>query len=245
MLPEFLNLICEALFVPEKFKIFIGVLITVTMLGVFKNRLKSVIPESILEFSNRPQWIYIILFIVFYKFADTLLDSLKTKFFVDTGFSNAEIAYITKGLGFVMTLAGLFVGGLVYYRLKTFNSLLFAGVLQILSNLLFIWVAKSNHDLLALSVAIAVENFTGSINTVVVIAYLSSLCNLSYTATQYALLSSIANIGRTIMSAPAGYIVASVGWINFIWVTALAGIPSIYILYKIRNTICAKENNAS
>lgn len=245
LLPELLTLMCEVLLVPDKFKIFIGVIITVIMLGVFKNRLKSVIPESILEFSNRPQWIYILLFVVFYKFADTLLDSLKTKFFVDSGFSNAEIAYITKGLGFIMTLAGLFVGGLVYYRLKTFNSLLFAGILQILSNLLFIWVAKSHHDLLALTVAIAIENFTGSINTVVVIAYLSSLCNLNYTATQYALLSSIANIGRTIMVAPAGYIVASVGWVNFIWITALAGIPSIYILFKIKNTIRTRENNAS
>lgn len=245
LLPEVLDFVCKTLFIPEKFKNFIGVLVTIIMLGLFKNKFKSVIPESILEFANRPQWIYILLFVVFYKLADTLLDSLKTKFFVDAGFSNVEIAYITKGLGFIMTLAGLFVGGLVYYRLKTFNSLVFSGVLQIVSNLLFIWVAKSHHDLLALSVAIAIENFTGSINTVVVIAYLSNLCNLNYTATQYALLSSIANIGRTIISAPAGYIVASVGWVNFIWITALAGIPSIYILFKIKDTIHAREKHAS
>ena len=177
------------------------------------------------------------LFIIFYKFSDTLLDSLKSKFYVDCGFSNTEIAYITKGLGFIMTMIGLFAGGMIYYKLKTYKSLMLAAILQIISNLLFIWVAKTEHSLIALSMAISIEKFTGSINTVVVVAYLSALCNINYTATQYALLSSLSSVGRTIMVAPGGYIVSNFGWINFIWITAIVGIPSIILLYLLRDNI--------
>ncbi len=215
--------------------------IVIAVIYYTKEQFKSVIPDSILDFCNRPQWLYILLFVVFYKFSDTLLEALKSKFYVDMGFSNSEIAYVTKVFGFVMTLVGLFVGGLIYYRLKTFKSLLLAGILQILSNLVFLWVVKEQHNLLALSGAIAIENFTGAINTVVVVAYLSSLCNLQYTATQYALLSSLANVGRTIMVAPAGYIVATVGWTDFIWITAAVGIPAIILLYKLKNSILVNE----
>ena len=200
-------------------------------IGYYKRReLMSMLPEPIKDFCKHPQWLYILLLVVFYKFADTLLISLQSKFYVDMGFSNSEIAYITKGFGFFMTLAGLFVGGLIYYRLGTFKSLLLAGILQILSNLMFIWIAATNHDLIVLSSVIAAENFTGAISHVVIVAYLSSLCNIAYTATQYALLSSLSAVGRTILSAPAGYLVASFGWVNFFWVTAIAGIPGIILL---------------
>lgn len=140
-----------------------------------------------------------------------------------------------------MTLVGLFIGGLIYYRYKTFKSLIISGILQILSNLVFIWVANSDHNIIALTTAIAAENFTGAINNVVVIAYLSSLCNVKYTVTQYALLSSLSNIGRTIMSAPAGYIVDAFGWVNFIWITAIVGIPSLILLYIMKNNFYLSE----
>lgn len=194
--------------------------------------LKS-LPEPILDFCKKPQWLNILLFVIFYKIADTLIITMQSKFYVTMGFSNSEIAYITKGLGFVMTLLGLFIGGIVFYRLGTFKSLLLAGILQITSNFLFIWVAQQQHDIIALTITIAIENFTGAINNVVIVAYLSSLCNIAYTATQYALLSSLANIGRTIIAAPAGYVVAYFGWSQFFFFTALAGIPSILLLYLI------------
>ena len=193
----------------------------------------KMLPEPLSDFCTRPKWLYILLFVVFYKLADTLLVSLQSKFYVIMGFSNSEIAYITKGFGFFMTLAGLFVGGLIYYRLGVFKSLLLAGILQISSNLLFIWVANQQHDLVALSTTIAIENFTGAISNVVIVAYLSSLCNVSYAATQYALLSSLSTLGRTVISAPAGYVVAYVGWVKFFIFTAIAGIPGIILLYLI------------
>ncbi len=221
---------------------FLCLSIVVAAIYFEKERFKSIIPDSILDFCNRPQWIHILLFVIFYKFSDTLLDSLKSKFYVDTGFSNTEIAAIAKGLGFMMTMAGLFVGGLIYYRLKTYKSLMLAAFLQIFSNLIFIWVAESHHNIIALSIAISAENFTGAINTVVVVAYLSSLCNINYTATQYALLSSLSNVGRTIMVAPGGYIVDSLGWVNFIWITALVGIPSIILLYMMKDNMIEKDD---
>ena len=239
----FLNFITDKFLLTNGTKTFVGFSITIIAIHFLKDKFKHVIPDSILDFCNRPQWLHILLFVVFYKFSDTLLDSLKSKFYVDIGFSNIEIACIAKGLGFFMTMLGLFAGGIIYYRLKTFKSLLLAGILQIISNLLFILVAESQHNLMALSVSIAIENFTGSLNTVVVVAYLSSLCNLNYTATQYALLSSLSNVGRTIMSAPAGYIVDSYGWVNFIWITSLVGIPAIILLYMMKDNILKNEKN--
>ncbi len=201
----------------------------------FKEMFTVLTWKPILDFCQRSRWLPILLFVIFYKFSDALLGSLQSKFYVTMGFSNTEVAYITKGFGFFMTLAGLFVGGLIYYRLGTFKSLLLAGILQMLSNLVFIWVANEQHDLVALSTAIAIENITGAINTVVIIAYLSSLCNIAYTATQYALLSSLSSVGRTMLSAPAGYLVDSFGWVNFFWISAVAGIPAIVLLFMIFN----------
>ncbi len=210
----------------------IKIIFGVMVIGWFYYKRKTInmLPDSLQDFSKQQHWLCILLFVIFYKFADTLLLSLQSKFYVDMGFSNSEIAYITKGFGFFMTLAGLFIGGLIYYRMGTFKSLFLAGVLQILSNLMFIWIANTNHDLVVLSAVIAVENFTGAISNVVIVAYLSSLCNIAYTATQYALLSSLSSMGRTIFSAPAGYLVAYFGWVKFFWITAIAGIPGIVLL---------------
>lgn len=210
----------------------IKILFGIAVIGWFYYKRKTInmLPEALQDFSKQQHWLCILLFVIFYKFADTLLLSLQSKFYVDMGFSNSEIAYITKGFGFFMTMAGLFVGGVIYYRIGTFKSLFLAGVLQILSNLMFLWVANTNHDLFVLSTVIAVENFTGAISNVVIVAYLSSLCNIAYTATQYALLSSLSSMGRTIFSAPAGYLVSYFGWIKFFWITAIAGIPGIILL---------------
>jgi MFS transporter, PAT family, beta-lactamase induction signal transducer AmpG len=220
---------------------YLCVLILLASLYFFAKKFQNFIPDSLLDFCNRPQWLTILLFIIFYKYSDTLLDALKSKFYVDYGFSNSEVAIITKGFGFIMTLVGLFVGGLVYYRFKTYKSLFYTLILQMLSNLTFLWVADAQHNLTALTIAIAIENFTGAINTVVMVAYLSSLCNLNYTATQYALLSSFANVGRTIMVSPAGFMVHYMGWKLFIVLTTLVGLPAIFLLIKLKNTIVANE----
>jgi PAT family beta-lactamase induction signal transducer AmpG len=202
----------------------------------FTKMFKVLTLDPILDFCKRPQWLHILLFIIFFKISDTLLVSLQSKFYVTMGLSNSEIAYITKGFGFAMTLLGMFVGGVIYYKIGTFKSLLLSLILQILSNLLFIWVYHSPQDLIVLSTVIALENFTGAMNLVVIVAYLSGLCNILYTATQYALLSSVSTIGRVFLAAPAGYIVDAVGWVNFFWITSIAGIPGIILLFMIFKT---------
>ena len=215
--------------------------IVIIVLSFYKNKFVQYIPSSLLEFCNRKQWLTILLFIIFYKFSDTLLDSLKSKFYVDAGFSNKEIALITKGFGFVMTLVGLFIGGIIYLRFKTFKSLLYILILQMLSNLVFLWVAATQHNLVALATAIAIENLTASMSNTIIIAYLSSLCNLYYTATQYALLSSFSNIGRSLMVAPGGYIVDLWGWKVFIILSAVVGLPSLFLLFRLKGNIIDSE----
>jgi len=193
------------------------------------------------DFCKRPNWLHILFFIVLYKFADVLLESLQSNFYVSRGFSNSEVAYIVKGFGFIMTMLGMFLGGIIYYRFRTFKSLFIVGILQILSNLLFIWLAETEHNLLALSIVISIEKCTSAMSMVVMVAYLSSLCNIAYTAAQYALLSSVVNVGRTILVAPAGYIVEYLGWTNFIFITALVGIPGMILLYYLKSSITASE----
>lgn len=215
--------------------------IIILTLSFYKEKFAQYIPSSLLEFCNRPQWLTILLFVIFYKFSDTLFDSLKSKFYVDTGFSNKEIALITKAFGFFMTMAGLFVGGVIYLRFKTFKSLLYILILQMLSNLVFLWVAETQHNIVALTVAIAIENLTSAMNNVVIIAYLSSLCNLYYTATQYALLSSVSNIGRSFMVAPGGFIVDLWGWKVFIIISVIVGLPSLFLLFNLKENIISNE----
>ena len=110
-----------------------------------------------------------------------------------------------------------------------------------LSNLVFLWVAATQHNLVALATAIAIENLTASMSNTIIIAYLSSLCNLYYTATQYALLSSFSNIGRSLMVAPGGYIVDLWGWKVFIILSAVVGLPSLFLLFRLKGNIIDSE----
>jgi MFS transporter, PAT family, beta-lactamase induction signal transducer AmpG len=190
----------------------------------------TIIISPIIDLFKHKNFIYIALFIIFGRISDSLLSSVQSNFYVFTGFSNSEIAYITKGLGFIMTLFGMFIGGSIYYKFGIFRSLIIATIMQIVTNLFFILVSKFPHNIPILSVVIAAENFAGAISMVVIVAYLSSLCNIQYTAAQYALLSSLANIGRTFIAAPAGFLVNYFGWVNFFWITALVGVPAIFLI---------------
>lgn len=208
----------------------------------FKDHLKVSIIDPFLNFFSREKAIYILIFITIYKFPDALLASLQGKFYTVMGFSNEEIAFVTKGFGFIMTLVGLFAGGLLFSRLTLYKSLMIAGVLQMFSNLFFIFI-ELNPNLWTLSTAIAVENFTGAMNTIITITFLSSLCDIKYTATQYAILNSFCNVGRTLLSAPAGYIVDAYGWSDFFVVSAVVGVPSLVFLYLIFNNKKKSNDN--
>jgi MFS transporter, PAT family, beta-lactamase induction signal transducer AmpG len=151
---------------------------------------------------------------------------------IDLGFSRNEYAAIIKGVGLAATLVGGFAGGFVARAYPLATSLWIGGVLQAMANLAFSWQAIVGHDIAMLTFAITVENFTSAIGTVIFVAYLSALCrNPLHTATQYALLTALSAVGRTYLSAGAGYVAAATGWAWFFAICALVALPSLLLLW--------------
>jgi MFS transporter, PAT family, beta-lactamase induction signal transducer AmpG len=170
-------------------------------------------------------------FVVLFKFTDALSGTMTAPFVIKIGFSREEYAAIVKGLGLAATLVGGFAGGFVARVYPLATSLWIGGILQAVANLGFSWQATVGADLAALSVAITLENFTSAVGTVIFVAYLSALCNNPlHTATQYALLTALAAVGRTYLSIGAGYIANATGWPWFFAICALAASPSLVLL---------------
>jgi PAT family beta-lactamase induction signal transducer AmpG len=170
-------------------------------------------------------------FVVLFKFTDALSGTMTAPFVIDLGFTRNEYAAIVKGVGLAALLLGGFAGGFVARALPLATSLWIGAILQSAANLSFSWLALVGRDPTALAIAIVAENFTSAIGTVMFVGYLSALCrNPLHTATQYALLTALAAVGRTYLSSGAGFIAESTGWVWFFVICALAGIPSLVLL---------------
>ena len=183
-----------------------------------------------LDFSSRPGWVLILLFIVTFKLGDAFLSVMTNPFYIDLGFSKSEIAEVTKLFGVLALGVGLFVGGIMIQKFGLLASLIITGVLQAVSNLAFAYQAASGNDLEVLVFTIAIENVTGGMGTAAFVAYLSSLTNTAFTATQYALLSAFMSLGRNLLSSPSGYVVDAVGWIEFFIISVVIAIPGLLLL---------------
>jgi PAT family beta-lactamase induction signal transducer AmpG len=183
------------------------------------------------EFLTRPEAILVLLFVVLFKFCDAFAGVLTGPFIIDIGFDKATYAAIVKGVGLAAALAGGFAGGLVARALPLSTSLWIGGILQTVSNLAFAWLALIGTSVPALTVAVIFENFTGAIGTVIFVAYLSALCGVrAHTATQFALLTALAAVGRTTLSSGGGFVAESTGWFWFFVISALVAIPSFILL---------------
>ncbi|MDA0340378.1 MAG: AmpG family muropeptide MFS transporter [Proteobacteria bacterium] len=182
------------------------------------------------EFATRPGWLVILLFIVTFKLGDAFLSIMTNPFYIDLGFTKTEIAEVTKLFGLIALAVGLFIGGLLIKWTGLLNALLISGVLQAASNFMFAYQAVSGNDLTVLTFTIGVENVTGGMGTAAFVAYLSSLTNTAFTATQYALLSAFTAFGRTLLSAPSGYLVDHVGWFDFFIVSVGVAVPGLILL---------------
>ncbi|HME28973.1 MAG TPA: MFS transporter [Pseudolabrys sp.] len=170
-------------------------------------------------------------FVVLFKFTDALSGAMTAPFVIDLGFTRNEYAAIVKGVGLAALLLGGFAGGFIARALPLAASLWIGGVLQSVANLAFSALAVVGTNTTMLAAAIIAENFTSAIGTVMFVAYLSALCqNPLHTATQYALLTALAAIGRTYLSSGAGFIAESTGWVWFFVICMLAGIPSLLLL---------------
>lgn len=182
------------------------------------------------DFVSRPGWAAILLFIVLYKFGDAIAGVMSNPFFIDLGFSLSTIASITKVFGIVATLAGAVAGGLVVARLGIMRALLVCGILQMASSLMYVVQAVAGANPWVLTVTIAAENFAGGMGTAAFVAYLSRLCAFSFTATQYALFSSLAAVGRTVLSSTGGWLADRLDWVWFFVVTAACALPGLVVL---------------
>jgi MFS transporter, PAT family, beta-lactamase induction signal transducer AmpG len=183
------------------------------------------------EFLSRKDAIAALAFVVLFKFTDAFSGTMTAPFVIDIGFSRNDYAAIVKGVGLAATLIGGFAGGFVARRYSLATSLLVGGILQAVANLSFSWLAMVGTNQWALALAITAENFTSAIGTVIFVAYLSALCqNPLHTATQYALLTALAAVGRTYLSSGAGFIAKAAGWPLFFVICVLVAVPSLLLL---------------
>ena len=186
---------------------------------------------SLYDFLSRDMALVMLAFVVLFKLADALAFSLATPFILDLGFSRTELATIMKGVGFAATLLGGFAGGFIARAYPLTTSLWIGAILQTVTILAFSLQAVIGKDLAMLTFAITIASFTGAIGTVVFVAYQSALCsNPLHTATQFALLTALDSLGRTVFSLGSGYMAAATGWAFFFVICAMAGIPSFFLL---------------
>ncbi|VEN74237.1 AmpG family muropeptide MFS transporter [Candidatus Desulfarcum epimagneticum] len=194
--------------------------------------LKEAVMDPLREYFSRESAILILAFILLYKIGDTMASEMATVFFLDTGFSKSEIAAVVKIFGFWATISGALAGGVGMLRIGINKSLWIAGVLQALSTACFALLAQAGPSLWGLSFVIAFENFSSGMGTSAYAAFMASLTNKKFTATQYALLTSFMGIPRTIASAPTGFMAKWAGWELFFVICALAAIPGMLLLFK-------------
>ena len=188
--------------------------------------------SPLLEFLKRQGALVVLLFVLIHKIGDTLANLTLRLLFADLGFSNDEVAFYDVGIGFVALLAGIFVGGILYARLGMKTSVLISLVLMAISNLSFAGLAAAGHTNVGMAAAVGFENFASGIGGVTVVAYLSALCNLRFTATQYALLSALASIaGRFLSGTTAGGLITAIGYVNFYLLTTLIALPGVFLFW--------------
>lgn len=184
------------------------------------------------DFLTRPGAALVLTFVLVHKIGDTLANLTLRLLLNDMGYTNDEIAVYDVGVGFGAFLVGIFVGGLLFARLGLARAVLLALVLMGLSNLSFAALAAAGHSNYGLAAAIGFENFASGYGGVVVVAYLSALCNLRYTAAQYALVSAAASVaGRLLTGTTAGALIESLGYVQFYLLTTLLAVPGVLLFW--------------
>lgn len=211
-------------------------------------RLVDTAQGAFVEFFKRDAALAILAFVVLFKLCDALAGAMTAPFVLSLGYTKAEYAAIVKGVGLAALLIGGFAGGAVARALPLWKALWIAAIVQMLSNLVFVWLGFQEKNAWALTAAILVENFSGAIGTVIFVAYLSALCrNPLHTATQYALLTAFASTGRTLFSSGTGFAAEALGWPAYFVATALLALPALALMMWLdkRNHFRALETERS
>jgi MFS transporter, PAT family, beta-lactamase induction signal transducer AmpG len=193
--------------------------------------------SPLLEFLARQGALVVLLFVLIHKIGDTLANLTLRLLFQELGFTNDEVAFYDVGVGFAALLLGILVGGILYSRLGMKRSVMWSLVLMAVSNFSFAALAAAGHTNTGMAAAVGFENFASGIGGVTVVAYLSALCNLRFTATQYALLSALASIvGRLITGTVAGRMIDAMGYVNYYLLTTFIALPGVFLFwYMIRS----------
>lgn len=197
----------------------------------FAEQLKISVVDPFVEFMTRRGVFVILLFVLLYKFGDAIGGTMAYPFYEELGFTGTEIAAISKVLGVIMTLLGVAAGGLLVARYGIFRALIIGGILQAVTNVLYAWLAGRGHDLTALAITIGTDNFANGLGSAAFVAYLSSVCNVAFTGTQYALLSSFMATGRTILSSGSGWLAETLGWAPFFITTMFLAVPGLLLIW--------------
>jgi PAT family beta-lactamase induction signal transducer AmpG len=177
------------------------------------------------------QFFLTVLLIICYRFSDIILGPMAMPFYQETGFTKEEVALITNAFGILVTVLGIFFGGLMVFRSGIMRTLFLGAVMVCLTNLSFAALDTVGHELSALTAVIALDNFSQGLAGTALIAYLSSLTNQNFTATQYALLFLLATVPAKLLAGASGVIVDSIGFFNFFLYASFMGIPAIFLSY--------------
>jgi len=214
-------------------------------LGHPPKSLAEAVGAPLSEFFSRPHaWAFLAV-IVLYKLGDAFASSLQTAFFIGgVGFSATEVG-AAKGVGIIATLMGALIGGVMMTRSGLFQSLLLFGIFQAVSNLGFVAVALAGKSSTVLLAAVVVENVTGGMGTAAFVAFVMSLCDQRYTATQFALLSSLEALGRVFAGRPSAGVVEALGWPQFFFVTFLIALPGLWAVWRLRRHIAIGGDEAA
>ena len=198
-----------------------------------KEWLRSALVEPFADFIRRYQWhaVIILLLIAIYRISDVVMGIMANPFYVDMGYTKDEVAAVSKVFGVIMTLVGAFIGGVFSMRLGVMRILMLGAVLSAATNLLFAWLAGVGHDLTALIWVVSADNLASGIASAAFIAYLSGLTNVNYSATQYALFSSMMLLAPKWLAGFSGVYVDAHGYAAFFNSTALLGAPVLLLVW--------------
>ena len=195
--------------------------------------LREAVVEPFSDYFKRRSAILILAFILLYKIGDSMASDMLYPFYYAIGFTKSQIGTVAKSLGIGATIAGGLAGGVIMLRLGINRSLWIFGVLQAVSTLFFSLLAQIGSNILALSGVIFFEAFTSGMGTSAFVAFMASLCNRKFTATQYALLTSFMGIPRVFMGATTGYLAKHLGWESFFVLCTLLAVPGMLLLFRV------------
>lgn len=198
------------------------------------------IVDFLKRYGNLAMWV--LLLIGFYRISDIVLGVIANVFYQDMGYSKSEIASVTKVFGVIMTISGSFLGGFLCFRFNILRVLMLGAVLTAVTNLIFLWLANADATVFNLTIAIAIDNLSQGVANAAFIAWLSSLTNVSFTATQYAIFSSLMTLFPKFFGGYSGTLVNFMGYdVFFIFASAL-GLPVILLIYFLKNKIAVEAH---